>query len=85
MTQAAAQVLDVERIRADFPILSTTVHGKPLVYLDNAASMQMPKPVIDRFVRYQSEEHANVHRGVHTSARPPRWRMKARGRPYANS
>ncbi|MDB5096212.1 MAG: cysteine desulfurase [Cyanobacteria bacterium RYN_339] len=61
----ASPVLDVQRIRADFPILSTTVHGKPLVYLDNAASMQMPRQVIDRFVRYQSEEHANVHRGVH--------------------
>jgi cysteine desulfurase/selenocysteine lyase len=62
----ATEVLDVERIRADFPILRKTINGKPLVYLDNAASMQMPQVVIDRFVRYQQEEHANVHRGVHT-------------------
>ena len=57
--------LDVERIRADFPILRTTVGGKPLVYLDNAASSQMPQQVIDRLVRYQQAEHANIHRGVH--------------------
>ena len=57
--------LDVERIRADFPILKVKVGGKPLVYLDNAASSQMPQPVIDRLVRYQQFEHANIHRGVH--------------------
>lgn len=57
--------LDVERIRADFPILQRRFHDKPLVYLDNAASSQMPKPVIDRLVRYQTEQHANVHRAVH--------------------
>lgn len=57
--------LDVERIRADFPILALEVAGKPLVYLDNAASSQMPQPVIDRLVRYQREQHANIHRGVH--------------------
>ena len=62
----ATGVLDVERIRADFPILKRQINGKPLVYLDNAASMQMPQVVIDRLVRYQQEEHANVHRGVHT-------------------
>ena len=56
---------DVERIRADFPILSLQVNGKPLVFLDNAASSQMPQPVIDRFVRYRTREHANIHRGVH--------------------
>jgi cysteine desulfurase/selenocysteine lyase len=56
---------DVEQIRADFPILRLKVAGKPLVYLDNAASSQMPQPVIDRIVRYQSEEHANIHRAVH--------------------
>jgi cysteine desulfurase/selenocysteine lyase len=57
---------DVERIRADFPILNNvTVGDKPLVYLDNAASSQMPQPVIDRFVRYQTREHANIHRAVH--------------------
>jgi cysteine desulfurase/selenocysteine lyase len=56
---------DVERIRADFPILKLQVEGKPLVYLDNAASSQMPQPVIDRLVRYQTSEHANINRGVH--------------------
>jgi cysteine desulfurase/selenocysteine lyase len=56
---------DVARIRADFPILKLTVAGKPLVYLDNAASSQMPQPVIDRLLRYQTTEHANIHRAVH--------------------
>ena len=60
-----AGALDVERIRADFPILKLKVNGKPLVYLDNAASSQMPQQVIDRLVRYQTAEHANIHRGVH--------------------
>lgn len=62
----AAPVYDVERIRADFPILKLQVHGKPLVYLDNAASSQMPQQVIDRLVCYQTTQHANIHRGVHT-------------------
>ena len=62
----AASGFDVDRVRADFPILARTVHGKPLVYLDNAASTQMPRPVIERLVRYLEHEHANVHRGVHT-------------------
>jgi cysteine desulfurase / selenocysteine lyase len=57
---------DVERVRADFPILQLKVEGKPLVYLDNAASSQMPQPVIDRLVRYQTTQHANIHRAVHT-------------------
>jgi cysteine desulfurase/selenocysteine lyase len=61
----APSALDVKRIRADFPILKTKVGGKPLIYLDNAASSQMPQPVIDRLVRYQQTEHANIHRGVH--------------------
>jgi cysteine desulfurase/selenocysteine lyase len=56
---------DVARIRADFPILKLKVAGKPLVYLDNAASSQMPQPVIDRLLRYQTTEHANIHRAVH--------------------
>jgi cysteine desulfurase/selenocysteine lyase len=55
----------LDRIRADFPILKLQVSGKPLVYLDNAASSQMPQPVIDRIVRYQTEEHSNIHRAVH--------------------
>ncbi len=60
-----AAALDVERTRADFPILQLQVNGKPLVYLDNAASSQMPQQVIDRLVHYQQAEHANIHRGVH--------------------
>lgn len=56
---------DWKIIRDDFPILRLTVDGKPLVYLDNAASSQMPQQVIDRLVRYQTSEHANVNRAVH--------------------
>jgi cysteine desulfurase/selenocysteine lyase len=61
----SASAFDVERIRADFPILKLKVNGKPLVYLDNAASSQMPQPVIDRLVRYQTTQHANINRAVH--------------------
>ncbi len=62
----SAAGLDVERIRADFPILSAVrVNGRPLAYLDNGASSQMPQQVIDRLVRYRTHEHANIHRGVH--------------------
>ncbi len=57
--------LDLERIRAEFPILKTKVNGKPLVFLDNAASSQMPQPVIDRWLRYQTTQHSNIHRAVH--------------------
>jgi cysteine desulfurase/selenocysteine lyase len=60
-----AGALDVNRIRADFPILNLEINGRPLAYLDNAASSQMPKQVIDRLVRYQTSEHANIHRAVH--------------------
>jgi cysteine desulfurase/selenocysteine lyase len=56
---------DVERIRKDFPILHTMVHGHPLVYLDNAATSQKPQAVIDALVRYYEGENANIHRGVH--------------------
>jgi len=56
---------NIEKIRADFPILKLQVSGKPLVYVDNAASSQMPQQVIDRIVRYQSAEHSNIHRAVH--------------------
>ena len=52
--------------RADFPALNQSVHGQPLVYLDSAASAQQPGVVIDAVARYQREDHANVHRGVHT-------------------
>jgi cysteine desulfurase/selenocysteine lyase len=57
--------IDLARVRSDFPILSLTVNGKPLAYLDNAASAQMPRAVIDRLVHYQTREHANIHRAVH--------------------
>ena len=56
---------DVQAIRADFPILSREVYGKPLVYLDNAASAQKPKPVLDAMTKAYTEEYANVHRGLH--------------------
>jgi cysteine desulfurase/selenocysteine lyase len=56
---------DVERIREDFPVLRQTVNGKPLVYLDNAASSQVPQVVIDRGSIYLEDEHSNIHRGVH--------------------
>jgi len=56
---------DVARIRADFPILAMQVYGKPLVYLDNAASAQKPKAVLDRMMQAYTSEYANVHRGLH--------------------
>ena len=56
---------DVEKIRKDFPVLSQMVNGKPLVYLDNSASSQVPQLVIDRGSKYLAEEHSNIHRGVH--------------------
>jgi cysteine desulfurase/selenocysteine lyase len=55
----------VQRVRADFPILARAVHGKPLVYLDNAATTQKPQAVLDALTRYYTESNANVHRGVH--------------------
>ena len=61
----AAVALDVEAIRRDFPVLGRSVHGKPLCYLDNAASSQRPRAVIDAISRYYEHSHANVHRGVH--------------------
>jgi cysteine desulfurase/selenocysteine lyase len=62
----AATSLDVEAIRRDFPILDQQINGKPLVYLDNAASSQRPRAVIEAISRYYERDHANVHRGVHT-------------------
>ncbi|MWW24607.1 aminotransferase class V-fold PLP-dependent enzyme [Algibacter lectus] len=59
-------MLDVSKIRADFPILSRQVNNKPLVYFDNAATSQTPQPVIDVIVDYYSNYNANIHRGVHT-------------------
>jgi cysteine desulfurase / selenocysteine lyase len=59
------QDYNVERIRADFPILHQKVHGHPLVYLDNAATSQKPRQVIDAITRYYERDNANIHRGVH--------------------
>ncbi|MEM8764600.1 MAG: cysteine desulfurase [Bacteroidota bacterium] len=59
-------MIDVEKIREDFPILKRQVNGKPLVYLDNAATSQTPKQVIDCIVDYYQNLNANIHRGVHT-------------------
>lgn len=56
---------EVARVREDFPVLAQQVNGKPLVYLDNAASAQVPQAVIDRTSKYLAEEHSNIHRGVH--------------------
>ena len=64
-TAALTPALDVERLREDFPILSQLVRGKPLVYLDNAATSQKPRPVIEAVTRFYSSENANIHRGVH--------------------
>ncbi|WP_423202291.1 aminotransferase class V-fold PLP-dependent enzyme [Marinobacter salicampi] len=59
-------VFDVDAIRREFPILSQTINGKPLVYLDNGASSQKPLAVLDAMDRYYRESHSNVHRGAHT-------------------
>ncbi len=61
----SASMFNIEQIRSDFPILKLKIYGKPLVYFDNAASSQMPQPVIDRMIRYQTTQHANINRAVH--------------------
>ena len=60
-----ASAFDVRKVRQDFPILNQKIHGKPLVYLDNAATTQKPQAVIDAMVRSYAEDNANIHRGVH--------------------
>jgi len=65
MNSTTASTLDVAAIRADFPALDQLVHGKPLVYLDNAATTQKPRAVIDTLSHYYQRDNANVHRGVH--------------------
>ena len=65
LPDTAPPPLDVEALRRDFPVLGRSVHGKPLCYLDNAASSQRPRAVIDAISRYYEHSHANVHRGVH--------------------
>src|SRR5215472_18738473 len=62
---AARPALDAEAVRRDFPILATTVHGRPLTYLDSAASSQQALPVLRAVEEYERHSHANVHRGVH--------------------
>jgi cysteine desulfurase/selenocysteine lyase len=64
-SEKASESFDVERIRRDFPVLHQTVNGKPLIYLDNGASSQVPQVVIDRGSVYLEQEHSNLHRGVH--------------------
>ncbi|HTW95755.1 MAG TPA: cysteine desulfurase [Tepidisphaeraceae bacterium] len=64
--QTASPSFDVERLRADFPILHRPVHGRPLIYLDNAATTQKPRAVIDTIKRYYEQENSNIHRGVYT-------------------
>src|SRR6478609_11495987 len=61
-----AAAFDVERVRKDFPILHQKVHGKPLVYLDNAATTQKPLAVIEAIANYYRHDNSNIHRGVHT-------------------
>jgi cysteine desulfurase/selenocysteine lyase len=65
-TNFGLATLDVERIRCDFPILDQMIHGRKLIYLDNAATSQKPRAVIDAIVRYYEHSNANIHRGVHT-------------------
>ncbi len=66
LPHATASGLDIAKIRADFPILSERVNGKPLIYLDNAATSQKPQVVLDTIGRYYGHVNANIHRGVHT-------------------
>ncbi len=61
----AVEKFNINKIRKDFPILNTKVYNKPLIYLDNAATTQKPKAVIDKLVKYYENENANIHRGVH--------------------
>jgi len=65
LTSVVPASFDVERIREDFPVLKQKIHGKPLVYLDNAATSQKPQSVIDAIVKFYTVDCANIHRGVH--------------------
>ena len=76
---------DVMRLRGDFPILERRVHGKPLVYLDNAASAQKPKAVLDRIQHAYTHEYANVHRGLHYLANAATEAYRARARSSRHS
>jgi cysteine desulfurase/selenocysteine lyase len=68
MNTVTATHLDIEKIRAQFPVLNQQVNGKSLVYLDNAATNQKPKRVIDALTHYYEHDNANIHRGIHTLA-----------------
>lgn len=68
MNATATTRLDIEKIRTQFPVLNQQVNGKPLVYLDNAATNQKPKRVIDALTKYYERDNANIHRGIHTLA-----------------
>src|SRR5436190_11449422 len=65
LSSAVTTAFDVEKIREDFPVLKQKVHGKPLVYLDSAATAQKPFAVIDAIRRFHEVDCANIHRGVH--------------------
>ncbi len=65
-------LMDIEQVREEFPILHQEVNGRPLVYLDNAATTQKPQVVIDALRSYYEQDNANIHRGVHTLAERPR-------------
>ena len=67
-TATLSDNLDVQAIRRQFPILNREVKGKPLIYLDNAATSQKPRFVIDALVNYYNGFNANIHRGIHTLA-----------------
>ena len=64
----ATAVIDIEKIRTQFPVLHQKVNGKPLIYFDNAATNQKPQRVIDALVNYYQGYNANIHRGIHTLA-----------------
>lgn len=68
MNAVATTRLDLEKIRTQFPVLNQQVNGKPLVYLDNAATNQKPKRVIDALTKYYEKDNSNIHRGIHTLA-----------------
>ena len=59
-------MIDIDTIRAEFPILKETINGKPLVYFDNAATSQKPQVVLDSIINYYTKINSNIHRGVHT-------------------
>ncbi|MEO1256721.1 MAG: aminotransferase class V-fold PLP-dependent enzyme, partial [Bacteroidota bacterium] len=60
--------LDIQKIRAEFPVLDQEVNGKSLIYFDNAASSQTVKRVVDSLIQFYEKDHANIHRGIHTLA-----------------